>query len=311
MERPTGLEQIVALGEALVALHDRAKAWLSAYPSPDWPDHGAPDAMITGRATVTMFDVAAAWPESSMGRLRAVHAETDVPNQIAESVTLAFDPGGRMPSALMERLAGSVAQPFRVAETGATALQLAPGCVPISVVGKGTHAGYPHRGHNPVPAALAALRSGMKSGWIDPGGLYNASFAIDLRLTPEMPLSAGLEPFLGWVHEWIDAHGMPVLVDAPAARCRGGYALKMDDPNVARLERIMGETLNAKGVFGEYGGTDASTLVGLTTPGGAPLPAIVFGGMDRAANIHQAEESADPRVLAGVAQTIERFVRER
>lgn len=311
LERPTALEPIVALGEALVALDDRAKAWLSAYPSPDWPEFGAPDAMITGRATVTMFDLAAGWPESSLGRLRAIHAETDVPNQIAESVTLAFDPGGRMPSAVLERFAGVVSEPFRVAETGATALQLTPGSVAVSVVGKGSHAGYPHRGHNPVPAVIGALRQAMETGWIDRGGLYNASYAIDLRLTPEMSLAAGLDPFLGWVREWIDAHAVPAQVAAPASRCRGGYALRIDDPNVARLERIMAETLSAQGVFGEYGGTDASTLVGLTTPGGAPLPAIVFGGMDRAANIHQAEESADPRLLAGVAQTIERFVRER
>ncbi|MFI5414003.1 MAG: hypothetical protein ACHQ0I_05415, partial [Candidatus Lutacidiplasmatales archaeon] len=60
----------------------------------------------------------------------------------------------------------------------------------------------------------------------------------------------------------------------------------------------------------EYGGTDASSLRDLTTPRGAPLPALVFGCMDPEAHIHDAEESADPQKIAGVVQSILRFVRE-
>ena len=80
---------------------------------------------------------------------------------------------------------------------------------------------------------------------------------------------------------------------------------------VQRLERLCREIFRAPGVFGEYGGTDASSLSGLRTPSGAPLPALVFGSMDRESHIHEAEESADPREIAHVAQLLERFVRER
>ena len=62
------------------------------------------------------------------------------------------------------------------------------------------------------------------------------------------------------------------------------------------------------GVFGEYGGTDASALRGMTTPGGKPLPAIVVGSMDRDARIHDAEESADPRLLGVVQRLLVRCI---
>jgi hypothetical protein len=77
-----------------------------------------------------------------------------------------------------------------------------------------------------------------------------------------------------------------------------------------KLERILRETLGAHGITGEYGGTDASALREVRTPAGAKLPALVFGCMDTDSHIHEAEESADPRKIAGVAATIERFVRE-
>jgi hypothetical protein len=62
-------------------------------------------------------------------------------------------------------------------------------------------------------------------------------------------------------------------------------------------------------VYGEYGGTDASSLVGVKTPKGKPIPALVFGSMDRSARIHQSEESVDPKLLGGVVRTIVDFVR--
>jgi len=98
--------------------------------------------------------------------------------------------------------------------------------------------------------------------------------------------------------------------DAPLARARGGYALAPDHPFALQLERLCAELFHEPGVFGEYGGTDASSLVGVRTPAGDPLPALVFGSMDREAHIHEAEESVDPRTLAAVAVLIERFVRE-
>jgi hypothetical protein len=63
-------------------------------------------------------------------------------------------------------------------------------------------------------------------------------------------------------------------------------------------------------VYGEYGGTDASSLAGIRTPTGAPLPALVFGSMDPPSRIHEAEESVDPRLLATVTAAIAAFARE-
>jgi hypothetical protein len=66
----------------------------------------------------------------------------------------------------------------------------------------------------------------------------------------------------------------------------------------------------AKGVYGEYGGTDASSLVGLQTSKGEPIPALVFGLMGRTSHIHEAEENLDPVGVARVSETIRRFVLE-
>ncbi|MCI4337422.1 MAG: M20 family metallopeptidase [Thermoplasmata archaeon] len=225
-------------------------------------------------------------------------------------MTLVFAPGPDHAGTLLARARAGVESPFRVTAAGASELHIPPGAPAISVIGQSAHGGYPHRGHNPVPAALALLRHGLKGGWIDGTPPLQANFAIDLRLPPEMALADGLAQFQGWADGWIRSYGTPAHVDAPAARCRGGYALPLDHPALLRLERILTETLAAHGIFGEYGGTDASALGVLKTASGDPLPAIVFGRMDRMANIHQAEESADPALIAGVARTIERFVRE-
>jgi acetylornithine deacetylase/succinyl-diaminopimelate desuccinylase-like protein len=137
----------------------------------------------------------------------------------------------------------------------------------------------------------------------------SATFGLDLRLPPEMGLEEGREKVLSAIRGWIAHHPVGATIDAPPGRQRGGYALPVDHPAVLRLSKIMAETLGAQGVFGEYGGTDASSLLGVKTPAGRPLPALVFGSMDRAAHIHEAEESLDPRLLAGVVRTIVEFVR--
>lgn len=309
-DAPVALGAVIDLGQALASLHDRVREWRSIYPSPDWPDHGAPEAKITGRATVTKFEARAHGAPPRPGQLLLAHAETDAANQIAESVTLAFAPGPDAPGTVLARARAAIPSPFRVERAGATALTIPPDAVAISVIGHSAHGGYPHRGHNPVPATLSLLQHGVKGGWIDAGPPLTASFAIDLRLPPEMPIHDGLTPFLSWANGWIRSYGTPAHVEAPPSRCRGGYALALDHPALRRFERILGETMGAHGVFGEYGGTDASALGVMRTPRGEPLPAIVFGSMDRSANIHEAEESADPALIAGVARTIERFVRE-
>ncbi|MGP8135084.1 MAG: M20/M25/M40 family metallo-hydrolase, partial [Thermoplasmata archaeon] len=84
------LAEALAYGEALVGLEELARGWRSVYSSPDWPDRGAPDPVITGRASVTKFDVGGVAPGEKL-RLVAAHAETDAANQIARAVTLVFE----------------------------------------------------------------------------------------------------------------------------------------------------------------------------------------------------------------------------
>ena len=109
---------------------------------------------------------------------------------------------------------------------------------------------------------------------------------------------------------WASSHDPSVRVAAPEVRARGGYALPIDHPAVGKLERILrGQQMEA-GIFGEYGGTDASSLSGVRTPSGAMLPALVFGSMDRASHIHEAEESVDPVLIGKVSKAIEQFARE-
>jgi len=303
------LAETLAYGGALVDLHGLAREWKSAMPSPDWPSKGAPEPVITGRASVTKFDVGGVAPASTV-HLTAAHAETDAANQVARSVTLVFEGRAASLAELPDRLRPLVPTPFVLEPAGATSLVVPPGALALSLVGTATHGGYPHRGHNPVPPALELLRRAAADRLVDPTPTGAATFTVDLRLPPEMELDDGLHQALGRVDGWISAHLPSARIEAPPARCRSGYALPADHPAAAKLDRILRETVGAHGVRGEYGGTDASALRGLRTPGGAPLPALVFGSMDDAAHIHDAEESVDPVLLAGVARAIERFVRE-
>ena len=165
----------------------------------------------------------------------------------------------------------------------------------------------------PVAVVMGAgdhLGSAIARGLIDGRAQGAAVFTVDLRLIPEMELADGLDAALRHVRTYIDRRAPYARIDAPPGRCRAGYALPVGHPELVRLARILGETLGAKGVKGEYGGTDASALRDLTTPTGAPLPALVFGSMDHDSHIHDAEENAVPAKIAAVATTIERFVRE-
>jgi acetylornithine deacetylase/succinyl-diaminopimelate desuccinylase-like protein len=161
-----------------------------------------------------------------------------------------------------------------------------------------------------VPAALRLLRAAVERELLDGRAKGTAMFTVDLRLIPEMELRDGLTAALRYVRAYIDNRAPTARIDAPEARCRAGYALPVDHPALLRLARILGETLGAKGVHGEYGGTDASALRDLTTPKAEPLPALVFGSMSHESHIHDAEENAEPEKIAAVATTIERFVRE-
>jgi acetylornithine deacetylase/succinyl-diaminopimelate desuccinylase-like protein len=311
LDRPVPVRSVVETGRVLIRLDSLAKAWRSTLPSPDWPNHGAPEPVITGRATLTKFDAATAETGAADRlRLRAARSETDAPNQIAAAVTLVFEGPAPDRDRLLDRASGLVPAPYRVAPAAGTSLDVPPGTTAIQVVGLSSHGGYPHRGHNPVPPALDLLERAAEAGWLDGAARLTATFSVDLRLTPEMPMEAGRTPALIRARESLATAHLPAEVDAPEERCRGGYALAPDHPQVVRLARLLAEEGGDSGVFGEYGGTDASSLIGLTTSTGAPLPALVFGSMDRDAHIHEAEESVDPRLLLAIARTVYRFVQE-
>ena len=307
---PVELTEALAYGQALVDLHEVARQWRSVYASPDWPDRHAPEPVITGRATVTKLDVSEV-PDPERGvRLVAAHAETDAANQSAASVTLVFRGDSSELGALGDRLRPLLAAPFRLDPAGATSLAIPSGALALQLVGQATHGGYPHLGHNPVPAALRLLKAAVDRGFLDGRAKGNATFTVDLRLIPEMELRDGVDSALRYVRAYIQNRAPSARIEAPPARCRAGYSLPVDHPALLKLGRILGETMGANGVRGEYGGTDASALRDLATPNGAPMPALVFGSMDHESHIHDAEENADPRKIAAVATTIERFVRE-
>ncbi|HUI38095.1 MAG TPA: M20/M25/M40 family metallo-hydrolase [Thermoplasmata archaeon] len=310
-DRPATVPEAVAFGSELARLHDLARTWRSIYASPDWPDHGAPEPVLTGRATLTRFDVGDVTPDGASPALLLAHAENEAPNQIAESVTLVFggEPGAL--EALREQFRAQVKAPFRLESPAtSTSLEIPPGGLSVQIVGQSAHGGYPHRGHNPVPVALDLLARAVAEGRVSRTAAGRITFAVDLRLIPELALERARHEVLDPLGAWCRAKLPGARVEAPPARSRGGYSIPPDHPAVARLERIARVELGERGVFGEYGGTDASTLSGVTTPTGAPLPALVFGSMDREARIHEAEESVDPRLIEGVSRTLERFARE-
>ncbi|MCI4355992.1 MAG: M20/M25/M40 family metallo-hydrolase [Thermoplasmata archaeon] len=307
---PSSLRECLDYADRLIALHDRAKTWRSVYASPDWPQHGAPEPVITGRATLTKFDVGPVAVTPTGTQLLAAHAETDAANQIAQSVTLVVSGPGESVDALFAWLGSSVRLPFHVAPPTGTALTVPPAARAIQVVGESSHGGYPHRGANPVPETVRLLRGAMERGLLPATAPAPSTFSVDLRLIPEMTLESGRDTILAELRASLAA-GLPnARAEAPLARARRGYCLSPDHPDARRLERLCRELFDAPGVFGEYGGTDASSLIGVRTPGGDPMPALVFGSMDRDAHIHEAEESADPGMIARVAKLIERFVRE-
>ena len=307
---PIDLRSAVDYGLALVDLHEVARSWRSVYASPDWPDRHAPEPVITGRATVTRFDVSGVESPSSELHLVAAHAETDAANQSPAAVTMVFRGGAAALRELPAQLAPLVGPPFRLEPAGATSLTVPSGALALQVIGEAIHGGYPHRGHNPVPPTFRLLRAAIDRGLVDGNPRGAVTFTVDLRLIPETELAVGVDAALRYVRAYISNRSPRARIEAPPARCRAGYSLPIDDLSIQRLARILGETLGASGVKGEYGGTDASALRDLTTPKGVRLPALVFGSMDPESRIHDAEESTDPRKIAGVATTIARFVRE-
>jgi acetylornithine deacetylase/succinyl-diaminopimelate desuccinylase-like protein len=304
------LSDAIAYARILIGLHSRASAWKSRYASPEWKDGIAPEPVITGRATLTRLDFeAGALGRADAIRLRAVHAETDSTNLIPESVTLAFDAPGERSRELLAALAANLPEGIRIETDATTSLRLTPGTWTVAIVGKGHHAGLPHRARNPVPVAVERLASLADRRLLDPGARGTWTFGVDLRLTPEMTVAQGRDAAFDFVLSRTRASLPQSRLDAPPPRQRGGYALDPSHPAVVRLSRILGRTMGNAGVFGEYGGTDASSLVDVPARAGGSLAAPVFGSMDPEARIHEAEESVDPRLLAAVVDSIVEFVR--
>ncbi|MGI0054626.1 MAG: M20/M25/M40 family metallo-hydrolase [Thermoplasmata archaeon] len=308
VERPVPLVEATAYGEELVRLHELARTWKSPMRSEDWPAHNAPEPTITGRATLTKFDLRSAPSGGPLPRLLLAHAESDAANQIAQSVTLAFEAPGSTRTELPKQLATLLEPPFHLEAVTSSGESLPTGSLVLAIVGVGGHGGYPHRFSNPVPPTLQLLRIAAERGWIDARAEGDVSAVVDLRLTPEMELNDGVTAASGRIGPWLKAK-LPVgRVVAPPGRSRSGYALPVDHPSVLRMATIMDAVFHEPVIYGEYGGTDASSLRGLSTPAGEPLPALVIGSMDRAANIHEAEESLDPKYFAGIVDVICRYV---
>ncbi|MFZ1023150.1 MAG: hypothetical protein WAN87_03345, partial [Thermoplasmata archaeon] len=307
-DAPVPLSNVVEYGTFLIGLHEVARTWRSIYPSPDWPDFLAPEPIITGRATLTRFDIAATPDSSGRTRLVRAHAETEAANQIPESVTLIWEGAGPAIAQLTSRLTELAKPPFRLGPVQATALESPAKDRAIQVVGRSAHGGYPHASFNPVPETLRLLQAAIDRQWVDGTTSVTGTFSIDLRLIPEMPLDSAVPSILDRVREWSALHSLHATIAAPTGRARAGYALPVDHPAIVKLDRILRKRLGVAGIFGEYGGTDASSLQGVHTPRGDALPALVFGSMDRSSNIHGAEESVDPRMIQQTAETIREFI---
>ncbi len=317
IEGASALEDHLSLGDGVLGFESTARSWVSRLPSPDYPDHGAPDPQITGRATLTKMDLE---EESGVGtppggsrsdlpHLLRAHAESDAANQIAESVTLTFGGSPAKVDALLAALEKHVVEPFRLVELkGPGDAGTAAGRMSLRVVGRAGHAGYPHKAANPVPVAVGLLRAAAQEGTLDASVRCVGGFTLDLRAPPEMEASDVLALFDNRFR-LLRSELPRAQYQSPEDRRRSGYALDISHPAILSVRKAFEEVAGGSvGVFGEYGGTDASALRGMTTPGGKPLPAIVVGSMDRDSRIHDAEESADPRLLGVVQRLLVRCI---
>lgn len=316
MEGSAPLSSHLSLAEGVVGFEPTARSWTSRLPSPDYPELGAPDAHITGRATLTQFDLSVESQSTStraeLPRLERAHAESDAANQIPESVSLAFQGDPARLDGLVAFLEKHVTEPFRLVArplpSRGTPSPHPPRHLALSVVGRAGHAGYPHRASDPVPVTVALLRAAVQEGLLDGGSPANGGGTLDLRSPPEMP-SGDVIALFDNRFRLLQSELPSARYECPDDRRRSGYAIDPGHPAVVAVRRVFDEVMGRDvGTFGEYGGTDASALRELTTPGGQPLPALVVGAMDRDARIHDAEESADPRLLGQVQELLVRFL---
>ncbi|MDE1819896.1 MAG: M20/M25/M40 family metallo-hydrolase [Euryarchaeota archaeon] len=311
MDGSVPLQDHLALGDGVLGFEPTARSWVSRLPSPDHPDHGAPDAHITGRATLTKMDLGAD-PDgvrSARPSLRRAHAESDAANQISEAVTLSFSGEPSKLDDLLSFLEKHVVEPYRLVVLGDQhGASKSAGTLELRVIGRAGHAGYPHKAANPVPVTVGLLLASCREGVLEGETRTTGGYTLDLRSPPEMP-SEDVIALFDNRFRLLRSELPRARYDAPLARRRSGYALEVNHPAVLAVRQAFEEVAGGSvGVFGEYGGTDASALRDLTTPSGKPLPAIVVGAMDRDAHIHDAEESADPRLLGMVQRLLVRCI---
>ncbi len=301
---PGACGPFIALARRVESFHSVAQEWRSALPSPDYPSGGGPTPTIPGRATVTGIEIRTEDGGGPLPRLVSARAETEAANQIAGAVTLQFGGDPRALERLERFLREGVREPFAFRRFP----EGPPGVLRAQVVGRAGHGGYPHRAANPVNETLRLLEAGLGTGLLDGAPRAEGTLTVDLRSPPEMEPGTSLERFRTFFDP-LRSEFPGARFKAPPERQRGGYFLSPEDPVVLRVQRTYeAVTGHPVGIFGEYGGTDASALRRLKTPAGTSLPAVVFGSMDEEAHIHDAEESVDPQRLGEVEELLYRLI---
>ncbi len=159
----------------------------------------------------------------------------------------------------------------------------------IEVLGRGGHAGSPHHFKNPIELSLPVLSE------LNITERGKGTLGFDMRLIPEEEPSAAYKRFLQY-YKKIAPTGAKLT--APLERRKHGYFLGPKDPAVLLLRRAFESVTGKKQkIVGDYGGSDATSFVGLKTPSGKQLKALLFGSEGPGTNIHGANENASPRAL--------------
>jgi acetylornithine deacetylase/succinyl-diaminopimelate desuccinylase-like protein len=298
----TRVTEYLRVADALADFHSIASTWTSALPSPPEPEGKPPNAYILGRATPTLEHLDVREGHGKGARLVRIHSNSLAANQIPASVSLTFAGSGPELQALRTFLSGTVRVPYRLTFTET------PATLTVQVVGVSGHGGYPHRARNPVPESTRLLLDGLQQGILAEGEVAAGTMTLDLRSPPEMEAEQALAIFRNYfLRLENEVPGATAVV--PPGRERSGYFVSPQNPRILLLQKTYEEVAGRPiGIYGEYGGTDASALRKIQTPKGDPLPVVVLGAMDPPAHIHDAEESIDPRYLNEVTRLLVRWV---
>lgn len=298
----TALSQYLRVVQGTIDFHRVAETWISALRSPPEPSGPPPHEHITGRATVTKMDLTfAEGKPKGPCQLLKVHANSEAANQIPATVTVMLGGSEAATRPFLTSLQERIRPPFRV-ESRKSERGLA-----LDLIGRSGHGGYPHRAANPVPETVRLLSDTLRQGILEDDRVKEGAMTLDLRSPPEMESASAYGIFESHFRALqTDVAGATAIV--PPGRARSGYFLSPTDPVALRIQRVFSEVSGRPiGIYGEYGGTDASALRDITTPDGRHLPAVVLGSMDPAANMHDAEESLDPNRFREVVDLLVRL----